>query len=146
MSEAQSPKQTGRSVVALLASFAAVIILSLGTDVLLHATGIYPPWGQPMSERLFTLATAYRVAYGVLGGYIVARFAPNRPMGHALLSGLIGVVLSTIGAVATWDKGPEFGPKWYPLALIATALPCAWVGGKLHEIQTRGRPVQTRGI
>ncbi|MBL0157771.1 MAG: hypothetical protein IPP47_11810 [Bryobacterales bacterium] len=146
MSETQSPKQTGRSVVALLASFAAVIILSLGTDVLLHATGIYPPWGQPMSERLFTLATAYRVAYGVLGGYIVARFAPNRPMGHALLSGLIGVVLSTIGAVATWDKGPEFGPKWYPLALIATALPCAWVGGKLHEIQTRGRPVPTRGI
>lgn len=142
MSETQSRKQTGRSVAALLASLAAVIILSLGTDVLLHATGIMPPWSQPMSDAFFALATAYRVAYGVLGGFIVARLAPDRPMRHALISGVAGVALSTIGAVETWDKGPEFGPQWYPLALVATALPCAWVGGKLHEISTRERLIQ----
>ena len=34
-------------------------------------------------------------------------------------------------AAATWNKGPEFGPHWYPLALVATALPCAWLGGRL---------------
>ncbi len=33
----------------------------------------------------------------------------------------------------TWDRGPEFGPHWYPLALVATALPCAWAGGLLHR-------------
>jgi hypothetical protein len=146
MSETQGTKQTGRSVLALLASFAAVIVLSLGTDVLLHATGIFPPWGEPMSDSLFMLATAYRTVYGVVGGYIVARLAPNRPMAHALLSGVVGLVISTIGAAATWDKGPEFGPKWYPLALIATAMPCAWSGGKVHEIQMREKLVRSGGI
>jgi hypothetical protein len=24
--------------------------------------------------------------------------------------------------------GPEFGPHWYPVSLIVTALPCAWLG------------------
>jgi len=39
--------------------------------------------------------------------------------------------LSIVGAVATWDRGPGFGPKWYPLALVAIAIPSAWLGGKL---------------
>ena len=52
-------------------------------------------------------------------------------MQHALLGGAIGLMLATTGAVLTWHKGPEFGPHWYPLALVATALPCAWAGGSL---------------
>jgi hypothetical protein len=56
-------------------------------------------------------------------------------MGHALLGGVIGMVLASAGAAATWNKG--FGPNWYPLALILTALPSAWVGGKLRELQMR---------
>src|ERR1043166_7354871 len=82
-----------------------------------------------MTETLFVAATAYRTLYGVIGSYVTARFAPNKPMQHALLGGAIGFVLATIGAVATWNK--DLGPHWYPLALIATALPAAWVGAKL---------------
>ena len=43
------------------------------------------------------------------------------------------------GMVVTWNAGPEFGPKWYPLSLVATALPCAWFGGWLHAVQSRVR-------
>ena len=39
----------------------------------------------------------------------------------------------TIGA------GPEFGPLWYPLTLVAIALPCAFVGGRLAE-RRQGTP------
>jgi hypothetical protein len=85
-----------------------------------------------MSDALFVLATAYRTVYAVTGSYLTARLAPNRPMQHALLGGVIGLVLATVGAVATWNQGPEFGPHWYPLALVATALPCAWAGGRLY--------------
>ena len=88
-----------------------------------------------MPNPLFLLATFYRVAYAMLGSYITARVAPDRPMQHALLGGLVGLVLSTAGAAATWNRGAEFGPHWYPLALVVTALPCAWVGGKLREKQ-----------
>ena len=132
MGEPQHPRRILRSLGALFAGFVVVVVLSLGTDVALHATGVFPPWGQPMADGLFLLATAYRTVYAIVGSYLTARLAPSRPMGHALLGGVIGLVLSTAGAVATWHRGPEFGPHWYPLALVVTALPCAWVGGRLH--------------
>jgi hypothetical protein len=49
--------------------------------------------------------------------------------------GLIGLALSIAGAASTWNQGPEFGPRWYPLALVAMALPCAWLGGRLRSKQ-----------
>jgi hypothetical protein len=114
------------------------IILSIGTDAVLRAAGIFPALlGQPMSDGLFLLATTYRTAYGVAGSYITARLAPDRPMGHALVLGTIGLAVSIVGAVATWNKLPSLGPRWYPLALIVLAIPPAWVGGKLHMIQLR---------
>ena len=123
---------TLKSIGAVFAGVVAVFVLSLGTDILMHATGIFPPWFQPMSTPLWLLATAYRIAYGIAGGYITARLAPDRPMRHAVILGVIGLVLSVVGAAATLNKGPEFGPMWYPLGLVVTALPCAWLGGKLH--------------
>ncbi len=137
MNETQPPRRTGRSVGALLAGFLAVVILSIGTDALLHAMGIFPPLGQPMSDALFLLATAYRIVYGVAGSYITARLAPDRPMQHALVGGAVGLVLSIVGAVATWNRVPSLGPHWYPLVLVATALPCAWLGGQLRLMQLR---------
>ena len=44
---------------------------------------------------------------------------PDKPTQHALILGVIGVGLSMLGVVGTWNEGPEFGPKWYPLALVA---------------------------
>lgn len=134
VSEAPGPRRLGRSIGALLAGFVAVVILSMGTDAALHAAGIFPPLGQTMSDELFLLATVYRTVYGVLGSYITARLAPYRSMQHALIGGFVGLVLSTAGAVATWNK-PSLGPHWYPLALIALVMPCAWAGGRLREMQ-----------
>jgi hypothetical protein len=37
------------------------------------------------------------------------------------------------GTVATWNRGPEFGPKWYPIALMLIAIPTAWLGGNLRK-------------
>jgi len=60
-------------------------------------------------------------------------------MKHALVLGVVGLIVSTAGAVATWNKGPEFGPHWYPIALIVTAIPCAWLGGRLRIMQLHTR-------
>ena len=120
-----------RSIAAVIAGLLIIFALSLGTDVVLHATGIFPPWFQPMAGPLWVLALAYRCVYAVLGCYITGRLAPNQPMKHAILLGVIGLFLSMVGLVSTWNAGPEFGPKWYPLVLVASSLPCAWLGGKL---------------
>ena len=132
MEAAKSSRQWGRSIGALAAGFVVVLILSLGTDVVLHALKIFPPLGQTMSNPLFLLATIYRIVYAVLGSYITARLAPDRPMGHAMVGGFIGLGLSIVGAAVTW-KHTELGPHWYPLALVVTALPCAWLGGKIRQ-------------
>ena len=128
-----------RSVGAVLAGMLFIIIISLVTDAVMHATGIFPPMFQPMSTSLWLFATAYRIVYGIAGGYLTARLAPDRPMRHAIILGVIGLVLSIAGAAATWGRGPEFGPKWYPLGLVVTALPCAWLGGKLFTSKSQSR-------
>jgi hypothetical protein len=81
MTETQATHSTGRSIAALLAGFVIVVILSLGTDAVLHAAGIFPPLGQIMSNALFLLATVYRTIYAVVGSYVTARLAPIGPWG-----------------------------------------------------------------
>ena len=125
------PRRLGRSVLAIVAGFVAVVVLSLGTDAALHALKIY---GEHMTDALFMVATVYRTIYGVIGSYITARLAPYRPMTHALTGGVIGFGLSILGAVMSW-RHPELGPHWYPVALVITALPGAWIGGKIREMQ-----------
>jgi len=131
MSGTKPQRRILRSVGAVLAGLLFIIIITTATDALLHATGIFPPWGQPMSDSLFVLALAYRIVYGIAGGYLTARLAPDKPVKHAVVLGIIGFVLSLGGTVATWNLGPEFGPKWYPLLLMVIAIPTAWLGGKL---------------
>jgi len=133
MTETQPPRRILRSIGAVLAGFLVIVVLSIATDVVLHAMGVFPPLEEPMSDAHLPLllATAYRIVYGVVGSYITARLAPDRPMQHALLLGAIGLVLSTVGAVVMWDAGPA----WYSLAIIAIAMPCAWAGGKLQGVR-----------
>jgi hypothetical protein len=133
--QARSPRRLGHSVGAIFAGFVAVVVLSLGTDAALHATGVFPPWGLTMSDALFLLATVYRAAYGIVGSYVTARLAPYRPMLHAMVGCAVGMVVAIAGAAATWNRGPEFGPHWYPIALIVLGPPTAWVGGRIRELQ-----------
>src|ERR1700757_2678522 len=102
----------GRSVWAIVAGFIAVVVLSNGTDVVLSKLGLVPPLAQWKADRLFAWATAYRTIYGIIGSYITARLAPQRPMKHAMIGAIIGMVLGTAAAVATWNK--DMGPHWYP--------------------------------
>jgi peptidoglycan/LPS O-acetylase OafA/YrhL len=122
---------------AVLAGVVLVIILDTSLDVIMHATGIYPPWFQPMATRLWFVALGYRTFDSIAGSYLTALLAPDRPRAHALVLGGLGFLLSTAGLIVTWNKGPEFGPRWYPLALVLIALPCAWVGGTIRERQLR---------
>jgi len=127
------PRRLGRSIAAVLAGLIVILVLSLGTDRILHVLEVYPPWGQPMYDPgLNLLALAYRSVYAVLGCYLAARLAPHAPMRHALALGIVGVVLSSIGAIVATTMA-DLGPTWYPIALVLTALPCAWLGGGLHR-------------
>ena len=126
-------RRIGRSILALFVGFVVNVTLTLATDIGLHFAGIMPSLGQPASDRVLLLATFYRTVYAVITSYVVTGLAPNRPMGHALVGGAIGFVLSTVGAVTTWNSG--LGPHWYPVTLVVIAMPTAWLGGKLYMMR-----------
>jgi hypothetical protein len=114
MTGSQPPHRMLRSIGAVLVG----IVLSLGTDIVLHKAGVFPPWGESLVgyDRALLLATIYRTIYVVLSSYVIARLAPDRPMQHALAGGFIGLAMSILGAAVSWNRGPAFGPHWYPLA------------------------------
>jgi hypothetical protein len=141
MTESRRPHTILRSVIAVLVGIFANIFLSLGADVLLHMAHVFPPWGASMTgyDGALLLATIYRAIYGVAASYLTARLAPNRPMFHTLVLGILGLAASIAGAAATWNKGPAFGPHWYPVSLVVLALPAAWAGAKIRLAQVTTR-------
>jgi hypothetical protein len=128
----------GRSIWAVVAGVLVIIVVTTLVDVVLHAAGVYPPWNQPIGDRLAALATAYRIVISIGGAWLTARLAPDKPMQHALILGGVGVVLGLIGVITTWNRG--MGPHWYPIALVVLAIPQCWLGGRLYEMWSGRQP------
>jgi hypothetical protein len=125
----------GKSIWAVIAGVLFIVVASTLVDVVLHLVGVYPAMGEPLTDGLAALATAYRIVISVAGAWLTAWLAPARPMKHALVLGLVGTVLGLVGAVVTWNSG--LGPRWYPILLVVLALPQCWAGGLLFERTAR---------
>lgn len=124
-----------KSVGAILAGFLTVAILSVVTDLILETVGILPPATQPEAyvTWMLVLAFAYRSVYTIVGGYVTARLAPSKPMLHTMILAGLGFVAATLGLIANGDK--ISGQPWYPVALVVTAIPLVWLGGRLRMKQ-----------
>jgi len=125
-----SLQKSVRTISAITVGILIVVVLSSGTDALMHGAEIFPPAGLPMLSWQWGLAIAYRVLYTIIGGFACARLAPTRPLAHGIALGIVGTCIGAIAAFATWDLGPEFGPKWFQLLLAISAMPSAWVGAR----------------
>ena len=119
-----------KSIGAVLAGFVVVVITSVLTDFILESAGLLPPPDKPelTTAGMLVVALLYRTAYTVLGGYVTAWLAPNKPMAHGIALGALGMVAGTAGAIAMW----KLGNNWYPITLVVEAIPCTWLGAKLY--------------
>jgi hypothetical protein len=126
-------KNIFKSVGAVLAGIVAGAVLSIGTDLVLAALHVFPPLGSAaFLPWMLGVALFYRCVYTVASGYITAMLAPERPMRHVVILGVVGILLSAAGVVAAW----KLSEHWYPIALVVIALPCAWLGGRFR-VQNR---------
>jgi hypothetical protein len=118
------------SVLAVVAGFVFVVITHTATDAILEAAGVLTPPDKGFPQPwMLALALAYRAFFIVIGSYITALLAPERPMLHSWILGALGLLGSIAGVFAAIAmKLPDM---WYPIALVIVTLPCAWLGGKL---------------
>jgi hypothetical protein len=120
-----------RSFGAIVAGLVFTVIVSTVVDALLHSVGFFPSLDQPIDNLQSLVATAYRFVISAAGAWLTARLAPSNPLRHAMILGYLGTVLGLVGVVFTWNAG--LGPRWYPIALAALAIPQCWLGGWLYE-------------
>ena len=119
---------------AILAGMVFIVATHTATDFVLESLGIFTPPNEGFHTTwMVVTATIYRSIYVIAGGYITGALAPKPPMRYVLILGIIGIVMSTLGAIATIPLG--ISPAWYPIALVVLALPCVWLGGKLRTRQ-----------
>lgn len=118
-----------KSIGAGLAGIAVGAFLSIGTDQLLEGIGVLPSDNLYVAAWLIWAVIAYRIVFTILGCYVTAKLAPRSPMGHAITVGLLGAVVTALGAYAARDM--NLGPQWYAWTLAACTIPTGWIGGKL---------------
>jgi hypothetical protein len=119
-----------KGIGAILAGIVFIVVTHTATDFVLEKLGIFPPPAQGFHITwMVVTATIYRSLYTIAGGYVTAALAPDPPMRYVWILGIIGLVISTLAAIATIPM--QLGPAWYPIALAVLALPCVWLGGKL---------------
>ena len=120
-----------KSIGAVAAGFVAVFVLAILTDVVLVVVRVLPDPNQPQlyNNNFYMLIFAYTTLYSVVGGYLTAWLAPSKPILHAVILGVLGLLASSFGAYMNWGKAT--GYEWYPLALIVMAIPACWLGGML---------------
>jgi len=121
-----------RSVLSVLAGWAAVGVLVVLTDVVLgkmfpneYVAGRIPP------DRLSAVSLATATLYSVLGGWITVKLAKSKPWRHAVYLILWGELMGVVSAVMTWGQIQA----WYQIGLliawpIAVAAGCWLAAGK----------------
>ena len=126
----------GRSILAIVVGFLVIGALAFGADAVVRAAapGAFDAAGRTDSVPLLLLSLAYVGVFATAGCYLTARLAPDRPMRHALILGLLGLILNVVGSAQMWDSAPA----WYHVVAIAMVMPYAWLGGWLRERQLGG--------
>ncbi|MFL5387041.1 MAG: hypothetical protein ACJ8GN_31485 [Longimicrobiaceae bacterium] len=121
-----------RSILAIVTGFLVIGALAFGTGAALSAAGVVPPPPAPITDiGLLLLETAYVAVYAIAGCWLAAFLAPDRPMRHALILGVLGLAFNLVGAAAMWGQRPA----WSILLNLALVMPFAWIGGRLREQQ-----------
>ncbi len=127
-----------KSIGALLTGLVIGIALSIGTDVLMEVTGVFPSYAEQAAGGMhvwwmLALALTYRLIYQVLACFIAAKLAPSRPMLHAMILGGVAFIVTLMGTISMWSLGDH----WYPISLTVLTLPCSWLGGRFGGMYRR---------
>ncbi len=123
-----------RSILSIFVGFVIIAVIGLGGDAILKQIKpqSFTVEGAVSDPSLLMLILAYTVLAIVLAGYATASLAPKTKLGHALVLGIIQLVLSIAATVNYFYTAPAW---WHALSLAAI-IPAVWIGGKLRVRQS----------
>ena len=123
-----------KGALAILAGLLLTTVLAIACDALLLRLfpGKFGPNGATGDTLILLAVLLYCSFFEFLGGYVTARLAPDRPVGHAVVFGLVGLALSVLSTIGRWNTTPA----WYFIAVIILIVPAAWAGGRLRASPT----------
>lgn len=117
---------------------AGYVVSALLTGVTIAALGaLFPASYRAENIGWVLFNVIYGCAFAVVGGYVVARLAPTRPMAHAFILGVLMAIFALlIGySVSMAPPSPEYAnqPGWYYPVLAVTVLPSILLGAWLQQ-------------
>ena len=126
-----------RSVLAIVAGFILIGLLAVGTDGLAHAIrpDIFGPNSSTSNVPYLIIAIFYVGVYATAGCWLAATLAGRRPMFHALILGVLGLIFNLAAVPGMW----ALFPHWYTVVSLILVMPFAWLGGRIRERQLERR-------
>lgn len=126
-----------RSILAVLAGWGCVGVLVVLTDGLLHL--LFPAqytMGKMPPDHLAAVSLATSTLYSVVGGWVTARIAKDRPWRHIVGLMVWGELMGVASLIATWGQVQA----WYQVGLIVAWIPAVAAGGWIRA----GKPTPRR--
>ena len=130
-----------RSTLAIIAGFVLIGLLAFASDGVAHAMrpDIFGPNSSTSNVPYLVIAIIYVGIYAIAGCWLAATLAGRRPMFHALVLGVLGLVFNLAAVPSMW----ALFPHWYTVVSLLLVMPFAWIGGRLRERQLERRGVAT---
>ena len=121
----------GRGAVAVIAGYAAMVVLVIISSVLLAA--FFPGESAEAPTQAYIVGNLIcGFIAAMIGGWITASVAAQRPLLHAsvLVAAIVGI------GVFTMTSEPRPGePAWYPAVIVAIGAAGAFLGGLLRAMK-----------
>jgi hypothetical protein len=113
-----------RSVLGVVTGY---LVFAIPVGALFQITG-QPPHGEA-SVRFMIGASAYGVAFALLGGYLSGLIAGRRPLAHGVAMAVILALVAAGSLAMTIGKGHI----WSQVAALTLMAPAAVIGGWLRQ-------------
>lgn len=122
-----------RSIVAVIAGSVTWMLTALGTDAVLMS--LFPHWykdgGRVESVPVLLFAISYSLLFSILGGYVTALVAGRSEIKHALILGLLQLLMGIMATIKFWDTAPA----WYHIVFLSLLIPANLLGGQIRLVQ-----------
>ncbi len=126
----------GRSLAAVIAGFAATILLSVACDAIVRAgaPGAFGPDGRTPSLGIMALGVTYTLVSSTWGGFLTGWIARRREVLHALVLGTLGAIATLLIIVAA--PAAQRTPVMFVSAMLV--IPATVLGGWMMAAKRKG--------